>query len=74
MARKQTTPKPLFSVKGDFVESLDHFCHKSLFLLQACETALQLKQVGEAIRPSLEKAVTEFKAAMVTDESGGDDA
>ena len=69
MARKKEALKPLFSVKHDFVESLDHFAQASITFLQAVETALQLGQVKEGpAKDLLQEQVKAFRAALTSDD------
>lgn len=45
MARKKDDPKPLFDLKHDFYESLDHVLQQTVTLLQVVDQAIQLDQV-----------------------------
>jgi hypothetical protein len=45
VARKKEPPKPLFSIKHDFYESLDHALLQVINLMQAVDQAIDLEQV-----------------------------
>lgn len=67
---KKLPPKPIFSLKEDFKDSLDHFCMQAIMLEQAVRTALELGQIGDKAKPIIEKHLADFRAAMVSDDDG----
>jgi hypothetical protein len=68
MARKKEQLKPLFAVKFDFVESLDHFISEVMTLRQAVGTALELDLVKEPAKKMLSERLASLAAAMDTGE------
>ncbi len=66
MARKIET-KPLFSLKGDFTDSLDKFCQEAIMFQQAVGSAIELGQVSDKARPILQERLDAFRKAMVED-------
>lgn len=70
MARKPKA-KPLFSLKQDFIDSLETFCNEAVFLHQQVQTALELNCISNpAIAAKIKERLDAFKAAMM---EGGDE-
>jgi len=67
MARKKEEPKPLFSLKHDFYESLDAVTQQGIMLIQAIEHALDLGQVNERVAPIIRERLDAFRKALLTD-------
>lgn len=67
MARKKEPTKPLFAVKYDFYASLDEVANTAIVLIQAIETALDLKQIGDAAEPIVREKLDAFRKALLTD-------
>ena len=65
---KKPTPPPLFSVKHDFVDSLDAFLGKAMTLQQAVRTALDLEQIKEPAASIVKRCLAEYDAALLTNE------
>jgi len=61
MARKPQ-PKPLFSMKEDFIDSLQHFCQQAIFLHQQVDSALTLGVLKH--NPAVEKLLRERADAL----------
>ena len=66
MARSKPEPKPLFALKGDFYDSLDHTLQQMVNFLQAVETALQLDQVSATMKPKLQEQCDRMRKALLT--------
>jgi hypothetical protein len=74
MARKKPTPKPLLAVKHDFVDSLDEFLTKAIFLQQVVRQALDLGCIkNDAIADMVQARLIEFERALLSDIGGDDD-
>lgn len=59
MARKKETPKPLFTVKHDFVDSLDAFIQASIMQNNAISTVLSLTKPGDPMPESVRALLKE---------------
>lgn len=68
MARAKPTPKPLFSVKFDFVESLDNVAQEGVMLLQCIKTILDNIEIKPGVREILDERVAAFRKALSADE------
>jgi hypothetical protein len=66
MARKKPTPKPLFAVKHDFVDSLENVAQQIVFLVPILRSALDRKLVNEVIEPMLRERLEALEAALFT--------
>lgn len=67
MARRKDTPKPLFAVKHDFVDSLDRFIQEVVSLRLALDQALQLNLVQAPAKDILEERLKALGTAMDSD-------
>lgn len=69
MARKKEPPKPLFGLKHDFYESLDHVLLQAINLMQAVDQVIELELVkpGPGLDLLRERARL-MRAALMTDE------
>jgi hypothetical protein len=67
MKRKKDT-KPLFSLKADFVASLEHFCQQAIMLEQQVRQAVALGAVDERVKDLIVARLNAFRAAMVSDD------
>lgn len=67
MAKKKTAP-PLFSVKHDFVSSLDQFIDAAMLLSQAIGTALELGAIDERLAPKIKEKLEAFNKSMMTED------
>ena len=67
MAKKEP-PKPLFSLKGDFYASLDNAAQCGVNLLQVVDSAIDLNQVSEQIKPMLKQRADAYRAALMSDD------
>lgn len=67
MGNRKELAKPIFAVKHDFVDSLDAFLQEAVSFHQAVQTALELGQVSDTVRPVLEARLKAFARAMMTD-------
>jgi hypothetical protein len=65
MAKKQP-PKPMFAVKGEFIESLDHTMQKANHLCLILKTLDQLGVIADKKFDELRKAYTELDQALFT--------
>lgn len=69
MARKKDDPpKPLFSVKQDFVNALENVCGETLMLLQAVEMALRHGDVAHGVKDILTERANAMRAALVSED------
>ncbi len=69
MARKTEHPKPLFALKHEFYESLDHLLPRVVALLLQVDSALELG----VVRPGptadiLKERAEDVKAALMVDD------
>lgn len=68
MARKEK-PKPLFSLKGDFVDSLQEACQQGITLIQVCEQVISAKLIkNEGVAKIFEEHVSAFRDSLSRDE------
>lgn len=67
MARKEKVTKPIFEVKHDFVDSLDALLHEALNFYQAVQTAIELGQVSDKVKPILQERVDAFRKKLSAD-------
>lgn len=67
MPRKQKEPvRPFFSVKFEFIDSLDALGHEGVNFLQSVETALDLsKGLEEPLRDRLRESAKSFREALI---------
>lgn len=63
MARKKEKPKPLFSLKHDFLDSLEEFIQASMMLHNAVKTVLDYGAPGQPIPDSVKEMLRERIAA-----------
>ena len=68
MARKKEPPKPLFGLKHDFYDSLDHTLQCAINLMQAAGTAIELGAVTGNASEILQQRVAEMRAALMSDD------
>ena len=69
MARKKEDPKPLFGLKHDFYESLDHTLQQAIMLTQVVEQAIELEQVKPGfVHDKLQERCAAFRKALMSDE------
>lgn len=64
MARKKETPKPMFAVKGDFVDSLDRALSKAQNLLAAVEMLAKLGAMDAEHFKILKATADELREAL----------
>lgn len=69
MPRKKERPKPLFGLKHDFYESLDHVLQCCIILMQSVDQAIDLDQVkaGPA-QDLLRERSAALRAALMRDD------
>jgi hypothetical protein len=68
MARKKDPPKPMFSLKHDFVASLDNLCNECIMMLQAVETVVRDDdKLVPGVRDILRERCKAFRAALSSD-------
>ena len=65
MARNKPTPKPLFDVKFDFIDSLNEFVQQVIMLNGAVGSTLELGQVSDKMAPILKERVAALEKAML---------
>lgn len=65
MAKK--TPKPLFSLKNDFADSLEAFCQAGIMLEQQVRSAIELGCIDNRVKDLVQKRLDAFRAAMISD-------
>jgi len=68
MARTKATPKPIFSVKHDFADSLDAFCQAAVNFHSTVKAVLSAGRVPAAESKILENACATFRAALTSDD------
>ena len=69
MTKKQP-PKPIFPLKHDFYQSLDHLLQQAIMLHQAVDQAIDLGTIKEGpVRELLKQRSLAMRAAMSSDES-----
>jgi hypothetical protein len=68
MAPRKKDIKPLFAVKHDFVDSLDHMIMEGINFLQAVETHLDLEKPTGPTVGVVRERLAKFKSALLTDE------
>lgn len=70
MARKKEEPKPLFSLKHDFYDSLDHVLQQAINLMQAVDQAIDLAgdKMPEPIRETLKERSAAMRKALMTED------
>lgn len=64
MARKKDPAKPLFTLKHDFVDSLENVCHQAIMLLQAVDMVIKHGGVPEPVKEILVESSKEMRAAL----------
>lgn len=74
MARKKETPKPLFSLKHDFVASLDNVCHEAIMLMQQVDAIIELVEMPAAVKQRLIERSKAMRAALSSDDNTEDPA
>jgi hypothetical protein len=62
---KKLPPKPMFSIKGDFMDTLDAFIHEAGMLCSAVEQAVKLGAVDERAAKILRDRVAAFRAIQL---------
>lgn len=62
---KREKPKPLFTLKHDFVDSLDNVAQQAITFLQIVEQALELDLVKEPIKTRLRQQADQFRASLI---------
>jgi len=67
MARKKEI-KPLFSLKHDFYDSLDHLLQQNIMLVQSVEQAISHGAIEGPIKEILQERVEAVRKAMMSDE------
>lgn len=68
MTKKKEPPKPLFGIKHDFYESLDHVLLQAINLMQAVDQVLDLDLVKEGPGKDLLKQRGKLlREALMTD-------
>lgn len=67
MARKREAPKPLFGLKQDFYESLDHVTQQAINLITVVEMTLQHGGLSKPLQEALQKQCDAFRAALMTE-------
>lgn len=65
---KRKPAKPLFSLKADFLDSLENFCQSAIMLEQQVRSALELGCIDPRVKDLVEKRLDAFRAAMISDE------
>lgn len=70
MSRKKKDFQPLFNVRGEFHDSLENAIGRLMVLMQAVETALELKQIAPAAEPIVRKALTDMRHAVINEWDG----
>lgn len=68
MAKTKTPPKPIFSVKHDFADSLDAFCQAAVDFHSTVTAVLSAGRVPAAESKILENACATFFKAMSADD------
>lgn len=69
MARKKETPKPMFSLRHDFVASLENLCSECIMLLQVVDTLVrQDDSLKPAVRGLLKERSEALRAALMTED------
>ena len=75
MPRKKETPKPLFSVKHDFVDSMEAFIQASMMLHNALKTVLDYgapdKPLPESVVAMLRERCEAWEKATLSDQGEG---
>ena len=67
MAKKQP-PKPLFSLKADFYESLDNVAQQGIMLITAIETVMHHTEIPKGVKELLVERVKAFRSALSSDD------
>lgn len=68
MARQKEQPKPLFTLKHDFVAALDNVCHEAIMLMQAVDMVIRHGDVPESIKEILVERAKAMRAALSAEE------
>ena len=68
MARKKQEPKPISSVRFDFVEALENVCGQAIMLLQAVDAVLKHGDLKEGVKQILQERHDAMKRALIGDE------
>lgn len=69
MARKKDPPKPLSSLRFDFVTSLENTCNQAMMLLQTVDMILQHDtNLKPGVRDILAERAKALRDALVSDE------
>ena len=61
---KKPEPKPLFSLKQDFIDSLNHATDQMMLLTQAVSTALDAGMVDDRIADKLRERLAAAERAL----------
>lgn len=69
MARKKEPAKPLFTLKQDFVASLDNVCHEAIMLMQAVDMVIRHSEIPESIKTILVERAAAMRSALSEDEA-----
>ena len=64
MARKKDPPKPLLSLKFDFVESLDNLTQQAVNMVQMVELVVDHGNLPAPVKEKLAEQLAKFKAAL----------
>lgn len=69
MVRKKEPPKPLFTLKHDFVAALENVCSEAVMLLNALETVLRHdSSLKPGVRDLLAERCKALRAALLSGE------
>ncbi len=68
MARKKEAPKPISTLRFDFIDSLENLCHQSIMLLQVVDSILQQDLLKPAIAEMLTERSKALRAALISEE------
>jgi hypothetical protein len=68
MARKKEPPKPMFTLRHDFEESLKNFCVAGLLFYQVVDIALSQDLIKEPAATMVREKMERFRAAMMSDD------
>ncbi len=69
MARKKEPPKPLFSLKFDFVASLDNVCHEAIMLMQVVDSVIHMVEMPQGVKDMLIERAKAMRAALSNNET-----
>lgn len=69
MARRKEPPKPMSSLRHDFVASLENVCNEAMMLLQAVDTVLQHDtNLKPGVRDILKERSAAMRAALLSEQ------